>query len=120
MKNRKKRRTFDLLNHQLATLYHKNSSNLLRRFFLGPKNRPIRGVPVTNCYCNKIPPNPQDLLKSDFLNWTATLTNTDSPSYLPLHKRKWARLKDPKYRQNKRCHELLYTDHFGVMEKEGR
>ena len=69
---------------------------------------------------NKIPPNPQDLLKSDFLNWTATLTNTDSPSYLPLHKRKWARLKDPKYRQNKRCHELLYTDHFGVMEKEGR
>ena len=42
--------TFDFLNPRFTCLYHKNSSNktdfYLRRFFLGPKNRFIRGVPV--------------------------------------------------------------------------
>ena len=50
MKNCKKRGTFDFLNPRFTTLYHTKGGFLLERFFLGPKNPPIIGLPLLTLF----------------------------------------------------------------------
>ena len=53
-----------------------------------------------------------DCYQGSFSSWTATLHCTGVPSYLPLHKGTWARLKDPRIGKTKDSTNLFITIGF--------